>query len=105
MPSWWAAPSPAPRKRPARVTTVEWAHADLALRMATVRVHIPMLLRDRCGGAAEIPLAATSMRTLLGELERRHPGLYQGVCDETGTVRRHVNLFVNMDHMRDRNGL
>ena len=25
--------------------------------------------------------------------------------DETGAVRRHINLFVNSDHMRDRDGL
>ena len=39
------------------------------------------------------------------ELERRHPLLHRSVCDESGTVRRHVNLFVNTCHMRDRNGL
>ena len=39
------------------------------------------------------------------ELERRHPSLYRSVCDETGAVRRHVNLFVNADHIRDRDGL
>jgi molybdopterin converting factor small subunit len=31
--------------------------------------------------------------------------LYRGICDDTGAVRRHVNLFVNRDHVRDRDGL
>jgi molybdopterin converting factor small subunit len=27
------------------------------------------------------------------------------VCDETGAVRRHLNIFVNADNIRDRDGL
>jgi molybdopterin converting factor small subunit len=27
------------------------------------------------------------------------------VCDETGAVRQHINVFVNSTHMRDREGL
>jgi molybdopterin synthase sulfur carrier subunit len=27
------------------------------------------------------------------------------VCDETGAVRRHINIFVNDEHMRDLDGL
>ncbi len=58
-----------------------------------------------CNGDAELTLSAASVRAVLDELERRHPSLYRGICDETGAVRRHVNLFVNNDHMRDRDGL
>jgi molybdopterin converting factor small subunit len=48
---------------------------------------------------------ATSVRAVLGELEGQFPSLYQGICDETGAVRRHVNLFVNAANIRDREGL
>jgi len=48
---------------------------------------------------------APSLRAVLEELERRFPALHRNVCDETGAVRRHVNLFINTHHMRDRNGL
>jgi len=74
-------------------------------RAATITVHIPTTLRDCCGGASKLALPATSLRAVLEELERRHPALHRSICDDTGTVRRHVNLFVNTDHMRDRNGL
>jgi molybdopterin converting factor small subunit len=70
-----------------------------------IRVHVPGPLREYAGGAAELQLSVPSVRAALGELERRHPALYRNVCDETGAVRRHVNLFVNMAHVRDREGL
>jgi MoaD family protein len=45
------------------------------------------------------------VRAVLEELERRYPSLYRNICDETGAVRRHVNVFVNTSHVRDRDGL
>lgn len=66
---------------------------------------MPTPLRDCCAGAAELSLSAPSLRALLEELERRYPALHRSICDETGAVRRHINLFVNSHHMRDRNGL
>ncbi|PYK65343.1 MAG: hypothetical protein DME21_01495 [Verrucomicrobia bacterium] len=70
-----------------------------------ITIHIPGPLRDCCAGAAVLALSATSVRAVLDELERRYPALHRSICDETGTVRRHINLFVNTHHMRDRNGL
>jgi MoaD family protein len=72
---------------------------------STIKIHVPGPLRDCCGGASELLLSASSVRAALEEIERRHPSLYRSVCDETGTVRRHVNLFVNTSHVRDREGL
>ena len=74
-------------------------------RRETITVHVPGPLRDCCAGASELRLSAASVRAALTELERLHPALYRGVCDETGAVRRHVNLFVNTNHIRDCNGL
>jgi molybdopterin synthase sulfur carrier subunit len=77
----------------------------LALRAMNITVSVPAPLRPYCGGARELSLAAPSVRAALEELERKYPALYRNVCDETGAVRRHVNLFVNTAHMRDRQGL
>ena len=71
----------------------------------SVTIHVPGVLRQYCGGALELSLPASSLRDALEQIERRHPALYRCVCDETGAVRRHVNVFVNADHMRDRDGL
>ena len=71
--------------------------------MATI--HLPTALRKYCGGVADLPVSATTVRAALEELERSHPSLHRNICDETGVVRRHLNIFVNSDHMRDRQGL
>ena len=72
---------------------------------ATVTILVPSPLRRACGGAAELALPAGSVRAVLEELEQRHPDLHRSICDETGSVRRHVNLFVNRSHVRERDGL
>jgi MoaD family protein len=72
---------------------------------APISIHVPGPLRDICGGASELALPAANVRGVLAELERRHPALHRGICDETGAIRRHINLFVNTHHIRDCNGL
>ena len=87
MPARYLAENPMPR------------HAD------TITVFVPGPLRDCCGGAAELAVAARDVRGVLAHLEERYPALHRGVCDDTGAVRRHINFFVNHDHLRDLDGL
>ena len=71
----------------------------------TITIHVPAPLRAYCAGASDLALPAASVRAALDQIEQRHPSLYRNICDETGTVRRHLNLFVNTSHVRDRDGL
>ena len=62
----------------------------------SVRIHIPPTLREWAGNAdKEVIVQPGSVQDALIQLADRHPAAYRGVCDETGVVRRHVNLFVN----------
>jgi molybdopterin synthase sulfur carrier subunit len=74
-------------------------------RAPTITIHVPGPLREYCAGAAELSIAAGTVRAALEDLERRQSALYRNVCDETGTVRRHLNVFVNSDNVRDLNGI
>jgi molybdopterin converting factor small subunit len=74
-------------------------------RSAPVTILVPGPLREYCQGARELTSSATNVRDALIELERNHPTLYRNVCDETGAVRRHINIFVNTAHVRDRDGM
>jgi len=70
----------------------------------TITIRVSPSLRDTCG-SLEFTLPAEDVQVVLAEIERRHPALHKSVCDETGAVRRHVNVFVNSARMRDRDGL
>ena len=93
-------PGTSPSPMPPRITPVQ-----SAVRAAAIMVSVPTPLRDCSAGASEITVSATNLRAVLEELERRFPALHRSICDETGTLRRHINLFVNTEHMRDRAGL
>jgi molybdopterin synthase sulfur carrier subunit len=71
----------------------------------TITIHVPGSLRAYCAGAAQISISANTVRAALRDLEQRQSALYRNVCDETGTVRRHLNVFVNSDNVRDLNGV
>lgn len=70
-----------------------------------VTLHVYGQLRTYCAGASEIALSARSVRAALEDLERRNAALHQNVCDETGTLRRHLNVFVNSDNIRQLDGI
>jgi sulfur-carrier protein len=71
----------------------------------TITLHVPAPLRTYCGGASQLSISAHTVRAALEDLERSQSALYRNVCDETGTVRRHLNVFVNSDNVRDLGGM
>ena len=71
----------------------------------TITLHVLGVLRTYCAGAAQISISGHTVRAVLEDLERSQSALYRNVCDETGTVRRHLNVFVNADNVRDLDGI
>jgi molybdopterin synthase sulfur carrier subunit len=71
----------------------------------TITIYVPGPLRPYCAGAEELSMSALTVRAALEDLERSQSALYRNVCDERGIVRRHLNVFVNSDNVRDLDGL
>jgi molybdopterin synthase sulfur carrier subunit len=74
----------------------------------TVRVLLPRLLSDCTGGrtAVDVDLAAPgTVRGLLDVLAADHPVFDRRVRDETGELRRHVNVYVDGEEVRRLDGL
>jgi molybdopterin synthase sulfur carrier subunit len=70
-----------------------------------VTVEVPGVVQAYCDAAAELYVSARSVQAALNELEKSHPALYRSICDETGQLRRHINVFVNSAHVRALQGL
>ena len=70
-----------------------------------VTVRIPTILRTYTGGASEVTAEGGTLAEVLDDLERNHPGIKARVLDETGALRRFVNVYVGNDDVRFLDGL
>ena len=70
-----------------------------------IPLQIPRILQRYCDEKEEIQLQGSSIRELLADLQRQYPALYVCLCNETGAIRQHINLFVNHDLIRFLQGL
>jgi len=71
----------------------------------TVTVRIPPQLLNRTGQRRVLKIEAGTVRELIDELEKEHPGLRFNICHETGELRPYVNIFVGAEDVRYQEGL
>jgi MoaD family protein len=71
----------------------------------SVRVRIPTPLRSATDGVAEVSSDAVDVAGVISELETRYPAIRGRLRDESGALRRFVNLYVNGEDVRFKNGL
>ncbi len=65
-----------------------------------VTVRIPAPLQKFTGEQAEVEAAGSDVRELVEDLEKSFPGIKERLCDETGKVRRFINVYVNGEDVR-----
>ena len=69
------------------------------------RVKVPTQLRQLTGGEAEVDADGTTVSELIENLESRHPGIRTRLLDDSGQLRRFVNVYVNDEDVRFEKGL
>jgi molybdopterin synthase sulfur carrier subunit len=67
-------------------------------------IRLPSALRSFTGGAADIEVAATTVRDAIAELDRRHPGIAAKLLDN-GSVKPYIKIFVGADDIGGLSGL
>ena len=65
-----------------------------------VLVRIPTPLRAVTKGNAEIQAKGDTVEDVIADLERQFPGLRERLVDESGELRRFINVYVNQEDVR-----
>lgn len=71
----------------------------------SVKVRIPTPLRKLTKEQAEVEAAGGTIREVVDDLERQFPGFKERMCDESGELRRFVNVYVGEEDIRFLDGL
>ena len=67
--------------------------------MPVVRLRAP--LSELTGGSKELELEGSTVAEVLKALEREHPDVRGWILDEHGSIREHINVFVNKEYGRE----
>jgi molybdopterin synthase sulfur carrier subunit len=63
-------------------------------------VFIPSPLRRYTAGQSKVQVSGNTISELVENLERQYPGVKSRLCDESGQIKRYVNVFVNDEEIR-----
>jgi len=70
-----------------------------------VTVRIPTTMRPISGGAAQVQVEGATLADVLNNLDAAHPGFHDRLFDESGALRKFVNVFVADDDVRYLDGV
>jgi sulfur-carrier protein len=65
-----------------------------------IKVRIPTPLRPLTKGQGEVEVAAANIVDMIDTLNSAHPGIKARLCDDSGELRRFVNIYVNEEDIR-----
>jgi len=68
------------------------------------KVRIPAPLRKLTKEQAVVECQGKTVDEILADLEKNYPGMKERICDENGQIRRFINVFVNGEDIRFKEG-
>ena len=68
-------------------------------------VRFPALMKFYVDNQSEFPVSGTTVAEVLSNVIVRYPTLKPHMFESNGNLRRHFNIFVNSEHIRELNGL
>ena len=71
----------------------------------SVHVRVPTILRTYTGGESEVTAEGGTLSEVLDSLDSSYSGIRGRIVDDTGELRRFVNVYVGNDDVRFLAGL
>ncbi len=68
-------------------------------------VRFPALMKFYVDNQSEFPVTGDTVAELIDNVVARYPTLKPHLFEPGGKLRRHFNIFVNGEHIRELNGL
>lgn len=65
-----------------------------------VKVRIPTPLMKLTNNQAEISAEGATIADILNNLENQYAGIKERICEENGTPRRFINIYLNEEDIR-----
>ena len=66
----------------------------------SLKVRIPQPLQKLTLGKDLVEVSGLNVQSMLDDLEKQFPGIKARICDETGKLRRFINIYVNEEDVR-----
>lgn len=70
-----------------------------------VTVRVPTPMRRVAGGKRDVSADGENVSAVIEDLERQYPGFKDRLMDETGDLRRFINIYINGEDIRYAQGV
>ncbi len=70
----------------------------------TAKIRIPAPLRKLTKDQPMVEIQGNTVDEILANLDKSYPGMKERICDENGQIRRFINVFVNGEDIRFKQG-
>ena len=68
--------------------------------IVSLKVVIPTPLRKFTSGSELVEVEARTVQEVLDTLDSKYPGFRASVCDESGSLKRFINIYINGEDVR-----
>ncbi|MEI7844462.1 MAG: MoaD/ThiS family protein [Chloroflexota bacterium] len=68
-------------------------------------LHVPSLMKFYLDGQTDIEIDGATIAVALNDLILRFPAIKFHLFDKKGEIRRHINLFINENNIKELDGI